>query len=60
MKKKEIKELIQGIEPIEFIKKKKKPKRIPIKPLYKRCLCGRRVKFHHRYCPRCWNLKNSK
>lgn len=49
------------IEPIEYIKKKKK-KRFPPKPILKKCqLCGkRRVKYHHRLCPRCWSEKNVK
>jgi hypothetical protein len=28
-----------------------------IKPLVKRCGCGKRTKHHHTLCDKCWELK---
>lgn len=30
-----------------------------IKPIYKKCRCGKRITNHHIYCNKCWKRKES-
>ena len=34
--------------------------KVKIKPLRRRCGCGRRVIGHHKYCKKCWELHRAR